>query len=89
MEIKLFSCQARTQIRDVIGWVELRLCDRVSPVSPRTFRRLLMRRAIALPTPTRQIPTPTAFQVLGKVAIAFPSPDFTISENENLRSILT
>ncbi|MFP4123009.1 MAG: hypothetical protein ACLFWI_18865 [Coleofasciculus sp.] len=73
----------------MIGWVELRLCDRVSPVSPRTFRRLLMRRAIALPPPIRQIPNPTAFQVSVKVAIAFPSPDLTISENENLRSLLT
>ncbi|MFP4104241.1 hypothetical protein [Coleofasciculus sp.] len=48
-----------------------------------------MRRAIALPPQTSQNPNPTAFQVLSKVAIAFPSPDLTISENENLRSLLT
>ncbi|MEQ9237775.1 hypothetical protein [Coleofasciculus sp. E2-BRE-01] len=45
-----------------------------------------MKRAIALPPKTRQTPNAKAFQVLSKVAIAFPTPDFTISENENLRS---
>ncbi|MEQ8757663.1 MAG: hypothetical protein RID09_29620 [Coleofasciculus sp. G1-WW12-02] len=41
---------------------------------------------IAFPPKTSQTPNPKAFQVLSKVAIAFPTPDCTISENKNLRS---